>query len=38
MAREGKYTDLRNQSSVDKAKRIVDNMSYEDKEGLCPFI
>jgi len=38
MAREGKYVDLRNQCSVDKAKRIVSNMEYEDKEGMCPFI
>ena len=32
------YADGRNQASVDKAKRIVAGMEYEDIEGQCPFI
>jgi len=32
------YADGRNRASVDKAKRIVSNMTYEDQEGQCPFI
>jgi len=32
------YANGRNQCSVDKAKRIVSKMEYEDQEGQCPFI
>ena len=33
-----KYADGRNQASVEKAKRIVSKIKYEDMEGQCPFI
>lgn len=38
MSKKEDYGDLRNSASIAKAKRIVSAMTYEDKEGLCPFI
>jgi hypothetical protein len=32
------YVDLRNQYSVKLAKKIMDNLEYEDKEGILPLI